>query len=213
MTSRRRRALRTPLILLGLNLMAGALAAGVVYGYAGNQLSVRNHLTSTLQHLNSRRTTVAEDLAFVQANQTSYEMLLERGLLAEQDRLAAARLLEQLRARYRVNSLHYSFGPQRDAPLGPGELAQMTLLSSDVTIDMTGVTDLDLLAFARGVASELPGDVRVVAFSLERRSDALPDLLARLRAGQPVDLVDGRLQLEWRVLRWQGGGAQPPGSS
>jgi hypothetical protein len=213
MTGPRRRALRTPLILLGVNLAAAALVALVVYGYAGNQISTRNRLASTMQNLNSQRTTVAEDLAYIEVNQTSHEMLLEGGLVAAQDRLAAARLLEQLRARHGVNGIRYSFSPQREAPLGPGRLARMTLLSTDVTIDLTGVTDRDLLAFARGVASELPGDVRVVAFSLERRSEILPELLARLRAGEPVDLVDGRLQLEWRALRWQADGDPAGGAS
>jgi hypothetical protein len=213
MTRRWRRLLRAPLILFGINLVIGILAAGVIYGYAGNQIWLRDRLASGLHNLNAERTTEAEDLAYLRANQTSYERLLERGLLAGQDRLAAARLLEQLRSQHRVNSIHYSFSPQRAAPLGPGRLARMTLLSTDVTIEMTGVTDLDLLAFARGVANELPGDVRVIAFSLERRSEVAPDLLARLRAGAPVDLVGGRLQLEWRALRWQDDGVQPPGSS
>jgi hypothetical protein len=207
------RALRTPLVLLGLNVVAGALVVAVVYGYAGNQVSLRDRLASGLQSLNSRRTTVAEDLAFIEANGASYQALLERGLLAEQDRLAAARVLERLRARHRVNGIRYSFSPQRSAPLGPGRLARITLLSTELTIEMTGVTDLDLLAFAQGVADELQGDVRVIAFSLERRSEALPDPLARLRAGAPVDLVAGRLQLEWRGLRWQGGDAGAAGAS
>ncbi len=202
-----------PLILLGINLAAGALASGVIYGYAGNQVSLRDRVAAGLRSLNAERTTVTEDLAYLQANEASYEVLLAHGLLAEQDRLAAARLLEQLRARHRVTALHYSFSPQREAPLGPGRLAQMTLLSTDVTIDMTGVTDLDLLAFARALAEELAGDVRVVAFSLERRPAALPDLLLRLRAGEPVDLVDGRLQLEWRAVRWRGRGAGPADAS
>jgi hypothetical protein len=109
--------------------------------------------------------------------------------------------------------IQYSFSPQREAPLGPGRLARMTLVSTELTITMTGITDLDLLAFARGVVDELPGDVRVVALSLERRSEASPDLLARLRAGEPAGLVDGRLQLEWRAVRWQSGTGAPQDSS
>ena len=136
-------------------------------------------------------------------------MLLERGILAAQDRLAAVRLLEQLGERHGVNGIQYSFSPQREAPLGPGRLARMTLLSTDLTIEMTGVTDLDLLAFARGVANELQGDVRVVALTLERRAEVEPGVLARLRAGELVDLVGGRLQLEWRTLRWQERGDEP----
>lgn len=213
MTTRWRRALRTPLILLGVNLLAGALVAGVVYGYAGNQLSLRDRLVAAMRNLNDRRTTVAEDLAYLEANQTRYEMLLERGLLTEPDRLAAAKLLEQLSARHRLNGIRYSFSPQREAPLGPGRLAGMVLLSTDVTIEMTGITDLDLLTFARAAATDLPGDVRVVGLSLERRSEAEPTLLARLRAGERVDLVAGRLQFEWRALRWQGRDPLPASSS
>ena len=202
-----------PLILLGVNLMAGMLAAGVVYGYAGNQVSLRDQLTSAMRNLNAERTTVAEDLAYLQANQTSYDLLRERGLLAEPDRLAAARLLEQLRVRYGLNGIRYSFSPQAEAPLGPGRLARMTLLATDVAIDMTGITDIDLLAFARAVARDFPGNVRVVGFSLQRRAEADPGVLARLRAGERVDLVDGRLQFEWRALRWEGPGPLPPGTS
>ncbi len=202
-----------PLILLGVNLMAGMLAAGVVYGYAGNQVSLRDQLTSAMRNLNAERTTVAEDLAYLQANQASYDLLRERGLLAEPDRLAAARLLEQLRVRYGLNGIRYSFSPQAEAPLGPGRLARMTLLATDVAIDMTGITDIDLLAFARAVARDFPGNVRVVGFSLQRRSEADPGVLARLRAGERVDLVDGRLQFEWRALRWEGPGPLPPGTS
>jgi hypothetical protein len=73
------------------------------------------------------------------------------------------------------------------------------------------VLDLDLLRFARAVRAHLPGDVQVTGFGLERRDDPGPDLLARLRAGQRVDLVSGHLQLEWRALRRPGGGA--PGAA
>jgi hypothetical protein len=202
-----RRALRTPLILLGINLAVGLLTAGVVYGYAGNQASRRDQLTSSMQNLSYQRATAVEDLAYIETNQTAFDTLLAEGLLADQDRLEAARLLEQVGHQHRLNGIRYSFSPQREGPLGPGRLAQMTLLSAEVTIEMTAVLDLDLLAFARSVQAHLPGDVRVIAFSLERHHDAEPDLLARLRAAQRVDLVAGRLQLEWRALRWRGAAA------
>ena len=89
----------------------------------------------------------------------------------------------------------------------------MTLLTTEVTIDMTGVTDLDLLAFVSSVTDSFSSDVRVVGLSLQRRFDAAPSLLARLRAKEHVDVVEGRLQLEWRALRWPDGPAAAPGSS
>ena len=213
MTGRWRRALRIPLILLGLNLIGGLLVAAVVYGYAGGQASLRDRLAAAMHSLNHERATVDEDLAYIEANQAAYEGLLARGLVAEQDRLAAARLLEQLRDRHGLHVVRYSFSPQREAPLGEGQLAQITVLTTEVSIDMTGVTDLDLLAFVDSVTDSFSGDVRVVGLSLQRRFDAVPSLLARLRAKERVDVVEGRLQLEWRALRWRDGRAAAPGSS
>jgi hypothetical protein len=213
MTGRWRRALRIPLILLGLNLIGGVLVAAVVYGYAGGQASLRDRLAAAMHSLNHERATVDEDLAYIEANQPAYEALLARGIVAEQNRLAAARLLEQLRDRHGLHVVRYSFSPQREAPLGEGQLAQMTVLTTEVSIDMTGVTDLDLLAFVDSVTDSFSGDVRVVGLSLQRRFDAVPSLLARLRAKERVDVVEGRLQLEWRALRWRDGRAAAPGSS
>jgi hypothetical protein len=208
-----RRTLRTPLLLLGINLALGALTAGVVYGYAGAQVSRRDHLTSMMQDLSQQRADAIEDQAYIREHQTTFETLLEEGLLAPQDRLEAARLLEQLGRRYRLNDVRYSFSPQRAAPLGPGRLAQTTLLTTEVTIEMSAVLDLDLLRFARAVRAHLPGDVQVTGFGLERRGDPGPDLLARLRAGQRVDLVTGHLELEWRALRRPGGAASGAAAS
>jgi hypothetical protein len=205
-----RRVLRTPLILLGINLAVGVLTAGVVYGYGDDQLSRRDRLTSALQTLSYHRATVAEDQAYIEANQAAYDALIAGGLLAEQDRLEAARLLELLGRQHGLHGIRYSFSPQRSAPLGPGRLAQTTLLTTEVAIEMTAALDLDLLAYARSVAARLPGDVRVIGFSLERRYDVDPDLLGRLRAGQRVDVVAGRLRLEWRALRGRGA-AEPTG--
>jgi hypothetical protein len=213
MTGPWRRALRIPLILLSINLIGGILAAGVVSGYVGSQESLRDRLAAAIDSLNHERATVDEDLAYIEANQAAYEALLARGLVVGQDRLAAARLLEQLRDRHGLHVVRYSFSPQREAPLGQGRLGQMTLLTTEVTIDMTGVTDLDLLAFVSSVTDGLSGDVRVVGLSLQRRFDATPGLLVRLRARERVDVVEGRLQLEWRALRWRDGRAPAPGSS
>jgi len=212
MTGRWRRALRIPLTLLAVNLIGGVIAAGVVYGYAGNQASLRDRLAAAIHSLNHERVTVDEDLAYIEANRTEYEALLVRGLAAGQDRLAAARLLEQLRDRHGLHTVRYSFSPQRTAPLGEGRLAQMTLITTEVTIDMTGLTDVDLLAFVSAVTEGFSGDVRVVGLSLQRRFDAAPSLLARLRARERVDLVEGRLQLEWRALRWRDDRAAARGS-
>jgi hypothetical protein len=195
------RALRTPLILLGLNLAVAGLAAGVVYGYTDSQESLRNRLAGAMRNLNYQRASVVDDLAYLDANRAEYDALLERGLVGNQDRLAAAQLLEQLSQRHGLDGIRYSFSPEQTAPLGTGRLAPMTLLTTAVVVDMTGLTDVDLLGFARAVADRFPGDVRITALDLERRQAVDRDLLGRTRAGERVVLVEGRLQFDWRMVR------------
>lgn len=195
------RPLRLPLLLLAVNLVVGVLAAGVVYGYAGSQTSLRDQLSAAIRHLNHQRASVAEDLAYLRANRAAFDALVARGLLAGHDRLAAARLLEDLRRRHGVATIHYSFSPQREAPLGPGRDAAITVLATEVTIDMSALTDRELLAFVHAVLGEFPGALRVLELDLDRRQDPEPELLARLRAGEPVTFADGRLRFEWRSFR------------
>jgi hypothetical protein len=196
-----RRALRTPLILLGVNLVVAGLAVGVVYGYADSQESLRNRLAGAMRSLNYQRASVADDIAYLDANRAEYDALLERGLVSDQDRFAAAQLLEQLSRDHGLGGVRYSFSPQQTAPLGPGRLAQITLLTTEVTVDMSGLTDVDLLAFARAVADRFPCDVRITALDLECRQSVDRDLLTRIRAGERVALVEGRLQFDWRMVR------------
>jgi hypothetical protein len=70
-----RRALRTPLILLGVNLVVAALAAGVLYGYTDSQESLRNRLAGAMRNLNYQRASVADDIAYLDANRAEYDAL------------------------------------------------------------------------------------------------------------------------------------------
>lgn len=195
-----RRSYKAPLLLLLVNLAIGLLAASVVYGYTGPQLSIRDRLASALQELNYRRDSTAEDLAYVAANQAAYDELVDRGLLAPPDRLAAAGLLERLRREHGLNRIHYSFSPERKEPLGSGPLGRIGVRTTDVVIDLAGMTDLAVIGFAEAVAAGLPGDVRIVGLRLERKLAIDEPLLARVRAGEAVDVIEGRLDLEWRTL-------------
>jgi hypothetical protein len=195
-----RRVVRLPLILLAINLVVALLAGGVVYGYAAPQAERRDQLTNAVQSLNYERSTADDDLAYVGVNASAQQALLERGLTRPQDRLAAATLLDELRTRHRLNDIHYSFGPAREQPAGPGRLARIVVRTSEVEIDMSGVTDVDLLAFCRAVAATMPGDVKVTRLQLARLAEPDAGALAQLRAGRAVTLVEGRLEFQWRSL-------------
>lgn len=196
----RLRAYRTLLLLVLVNLGIGVLAGGVVHGYTGPQLSLRDALARKLNALNYQRETTAEDLAYVAANRAAYDELVARGLLVSVDRLAGAALLERLRQEHGLHRIHYSFSPEREEPLGQGALSRTIVRTTEVAIDLAGPSDLEVLSFAEDLLTRLPGDVQIVGLRLERKLAIDEHLLGRIRSGESVDVVEGRIDLEWRSL-------------
>lgn len=129
-----------------------------------------------------------------------YEVLVERGFLKPQDRLGASKLLDQLRAAYGLRAIQYQISPERviDAP----SLRQkgFTIVSSTMTVTMSGLLDTDLIEFCRRVMDEFPGQVRLKSLSLTRQARPDDETLATLRDGRLVDFVVGEAVFEWRTL-------------
>ena len=196
-----RRSLRRLLILLGINLAIGAVAASVVYGYTGSQKSFRDQLQSAMQGLNGQRKRISDELAYIEINRNAYDTLIDDGLLAPQDRLAAADLLNRLSREHRLNEIHYSFDPQRSEPLGVPGRSDLVVAVTNVTIDITAISDIDLLGFVKAIMAHFPGDVRVAGLRVERRRAVDQHLLARLKRGDLVPVVEGQLEFQWRTLR------------
>lgn len=196
-----RRSLRRLLILLGINLAVGAVAASVVYGYTDSQESFRDQLQSAMQGLNGQRKRISDELAYIEINRSAYDTLIDDGLLAPQDRLAAAYLLNRLRREHRLNEIHYSFDPQRSEPLTVGGRSDLVVAVTNVTIDIAAISDIDLLGFVKAIMAHFPGDVRVAGLRVERRRAVDQHLIARLRRGDPVHVVEGQLEFHWRTLQ------------
>jgi hypothetical protein len=196
----RHRSIRRAIALLALNLVLGTVALGISQYYTDDREAARDRLSRKLRSLSSERALSEEEGAYLAANQAAYQALVEGGLLDPPDRLAVAAELERLQQAHGLNAIRYSFSPQLARPLGPGSNGGLSVLSTSVTIEMFGITDNDMLAFARALQTDLPGDVRLTELRLHRREVVDNALLARLRAGEAIDLVEGHLAFEWRTL-------------
>lgn len=129
-----------------------------------------------------------------------YEALVERGFLEPQDRLGASRLLDQLRAVYGLRTIQYQIAPERVFNAPSLRRKGFTIVSSTMTVAMSGLLDTDLIEFCRGVMDEFPGQVRLKSLSLTREASPDDETLATLRDGQLVDFVAGQAVFEWRTL-------------
>jgi hypothetical protein len=197
----RRRSIRRVLALLATNLLLGGLALAIAHDYANEREAARDRLSRQMRVLTSERALGEEEQAYLEANLAAYQAVVRAGLLDPPDRLAVAALLEDLQKAHGLNAIRYSVSPQLERPLGPG--GGMSVLSTSVTIDMSGIADTDMLDFVQSVETAFPGDIRVTALRLNRLETVDGALLARLQAGEPIDLVEGHLAFEWRTLHWR----------
>lgn len=198
----RRRSIRRVLTLLAINGLLGGLSVAIAQGYTDGREATRDRLSRQLRNLSSERSLSEEERAYLASNRATYQALVERGLLTPPDRLAVAALLERLQAAHGLNAIRYSFSPQLERASEPGD-GRLSVLSTNVTIEMFGITDNDMLGFAEAVLSDFPGDVRVTGLRLSRRETVDASVLNRLRAGEAIDLVEGLLTFEWRSFQWR----------
>ncbi len=129
-----------------------------------------------------------------------YEALVEHGFLEPQDRLGASKLLDQLRAAYGLRAIQYQIAPERVIDAPSMRQKGFTIVSSTMTVTMSGLLDTDLIEFSRGVIDEFPGQVRLKSLSITRQARPDGETLATLRDGQLVDFVAGEAVFEWRTL-------------
>jgi competence protein ComGC len=201
-----------PVLLAVLNvLLLGALL--IVLQPIIDDLQVqRDQRRGQVRQLQAQVRDAETELEMLADSRATFEQLLADGLLASQDRLAAARTLERLRGEHRLTSIQYEMEPERTLPQVVPAGADVTVVSTTISVSMKGLLDTDLVSFAQAVARELPGQVRIQALHLERGLRPQEESLAALRSGQLVSFVVGSAEFEWRTLRFPVQAAEERGS-
>ncbi len=189
-----------PVLLAVLN--AGLAAAWLLYlepeaSDLGARLKSFERSTRQLRIVLGDKTDQLESMAKLGKQ---YEALVENGFLEPQDRLGASKLLDQLRAAYGLRTIEYRITPERVFNAPSLRQKGFTIVSSTMTVTMTGLLDTDLIEFCRGVMDEFPGQVRLRSLSLTRQARPDDETLATLRDGRLVDFVAGEAVFEWRTL-------------
>lgn len=161
-----------------------------------------NRQQSQARQLQAKVRSTQRELDLLADSKATFERLLGDGFLDRQNRLAAAKTLERLRGAYGLAGLQYEIRPEaRRGDLVPAG-QDLSVISTEVSITMRGLLDTDLVAFARAVTDELPGQVRLKSLALQRARTPDEDGLQALRDGQWVSFVQGKAVFEWRTLRF-----------
>jgi hypothetical protein len=159
---------------------------------------IEGEISQTRQRLNLTQKEVAS-LGKLEEN---YRAVLEQGLTAPQDRLAAERIIEAARAASRLGRDDVKFTIQAEkfqpVTLGSANYEQST---SIIEFSFGALADRDVLSFIGTFSASMPGRIVVDTLSLRREGELNGETLAKLRAGQTVALVKGEAKLRWITLR------------
>ena len=132
--------------------------------------------------------------------QKEYAQLQREGFLGEQDRLTAARILDDLRSRHRISSLDYQIEPVSSVSIPrPQETGGLHLSESKISLNLRGFLDRDLNGFITGMIQDMPGHVTVKSVNITKLAAPDPRLLVRVGRGDDAALVAGAVELSTRT--------------
>lgn len=189
------------------------ISAGV-FGYLLPQRSFyrqsEQDAQSTIGDLQIRMRDVRAQQERNRTDRERYAQYQREGFLGMQDRLAAARTLEDLRTRYRISSLDYQIDPvSRVSIARPQEDSGLQMSESKISLNLRGFLDRDLNGFVTGLIREMPGHVTVKSVQITKLASPDPQLLLRIGRGEDAALVSGEIELFWRALQNSSADAAP----
>ena len=190
-----------PLILVAVHAVLLTGLFGYIEPLRTSLSSEVNSLQREANSLRSRMRNLVNEVDMLKRNREQYETLLEHGFVAPQDRLHAARVLDELRETYRLSTISYDIAPERVINDRVARNSGFEIVSTKVLVSMEGFLDTDLVGLAQAVAIEFPGQIALQSLSLRRGRAVTRDGLIAISRGNPAALVTGKLVFDWRTLR------------
>lgn len=136
----------------------------------------------------------------IAADRADFATLTDTGIFEPQNRLQAARLLEELRMRHGLSGLEYQILPVKRVTLERSGESGIEIVMSDLTLDMRGFLERDILDFLQAIVGELSGDVTINSLEFTRSGEPEAAVLREVRNGTATELVQGQASLSWRTL-------------
>ncbi|MBY0429614.1 MAG: hypothetical protein K2Q10_00330 [Rhodospirillales bacterium] len=162
---------------------------------------------------------IEKSIGEIKSIQATYDEALKNGLLAPQDRLAAAQKLNELGTRNQLD-FTYRFVPQQElsltAALGgkpdlaaaatPAAAAQkaeepVRVVNSKVEVLATAMLDGDLFRMIVALPGTFTGLSRLTLVNIERREDVTAELLARMSTGERKPLLAAKVEVDWMTFK------------
>lgn len=202
-----RAAAQTALTLrFGATLALFVLIMAVCFGYLAPEVANYQQMTLAADDAAISVTLQLNDISARKirddADRKRFGELEKDGFVGTQNRLNAARVLEQLRQRHRISGMEYQIDPAETISIiGPPEGAGEKLTVSEISLSIRGFLDRDLRDFTAAVKRDFPGFITITEVEMEKIETPTNELLSQIRVGQGTELLRGSVKLLWQVLQ------------
>lgn len=204
--------IREGLILGGVCGLLVLLASGVAW-YSTMTMQDRDALQAENGSLSVANQTMQANLNKAKESLTLYKAIFERnpkdGML---DRELGAQLLNQFKERYRISRLDFSIPPVEELVDARFKNASVAVVSSQVSLNLEGMTDEYIFKFINALMREFPGYVRITKMNVTRQGDLNDDALRLLVDKQTPGLVRCDLVFQWMGLKYLAPAGAAPGT-
>ncbi len=187
-------------VMLGLNALLGA----IYMLWASPQTEMLNNqlmgLRSEISNLQTGIQTTKSDMQMLEENLPTYDSLIKRGFMQEQDRFVMSRALEDIKVKSHVQGFSFSVGDIREITNADAQMANKRLLHSRVKVgNISSPLDINVYDMIRLIETEYPALARINSFTIKREGALTPERIATMATG-PVSLVSSELVFDWFSL-------------
>ena len=190
-----------PALLLLINGLMGMALYVIIEPMQTGVAKDRVALDRVVRQIRSTLGETNAELARMEENPEVYGRLIEKGLTRQQDRMAAAKILDRLRIEMGLGRIQYEFDPQRDVDDREFSRRGFTVVATTVRLTARSTLDGDFIRFTEAVLKEFPGQVQLKNLSMERELDSMVAAENAARANRSFSMVKGSAEFEWRTLK------------
>ena len=187
-------------VLVAVNAV---LAAGI-YMYIQPEVTKKER---ELRSLKGKIKTVSSDITRMQIEfdqfeeqQAQFNEYKKDGFFIKQNRRQVRDLFEQVQKASGVNAASVSIAPAAIEGNDEAEKAKHKVLSSNITVDIDALSDIDIFNYIFLLQKYFPGHLAIETISYEREADINGTILRAIASGRNFPLVSAKIALKWRTM-------------
>lgn len=153
-----------------------------------------------------------EEFVLLQSQLRDFKDLEARGFFNNQNRSEAEENFSKLSARVGILKAGLSYKPGEIVNNKQADDAKQMVIKSHGKVDIESLDDVDVYTLLKFLQERYPGSIDITKLELERQQVLNAALLRKIGGGDPVPLIKGTFEFDWRTMTSKDD-ANPPGGN